>query len=156
MAHFAHPAVLQEHFHNVEADLYLWVLQQAQVIQRGPREPPSPLLIHRCGWPRPFLGGASLDLDEHEAVVIAEDKVYLAAWRAEIGGEELQALAFELLFGGPLAQFAVAEVERLFRPAQPGFDARRKVHAMPEKDFFDCGSASFYNCRVLKTTQIAP
>ena len=25
---------------------------------------------------------------------------------------------------------------------------------MPEKDFFDCGAASFYNCRVLKTTEI--
>jgi hypothetical protein len=24
---------------------------------------------------------------------------------------------------------------------------------MPEKDFFDCGSASFYNCRVLKTNE---
>ncbi len=25
---------------------------------------------------------------------------------------------------------------------------------MPEKDFFDCGPASFYNCRVRKTTDI--
>ncbi|MCX6926842.1 MAG: hypothetical protein NT154_27100 [Verrucomicrobia bacterium] len=25
---------------------------------------------------------------------------------------------------------------------------------MPEKDFFDCGPASFYNCRVLKTNEI--
>jgi hypothetical protein len=48
----------------------------------------------------------------------------------------------------------VPEVERLFRPAQPRSDTRRKLHAMLAKDFFDCCPASFYNCRVLKTNEI--
>ena len=25
---------------------------------------------------------------------------------------------------------------------------------MPEKDFFDCGTASFYNCRVVETNEM--
>jgi hypothetical protein len=33
-------------------------------------------------------------------------------------------------------------------------NSRAQVHAMPEKDFFDCGTASFYNFGVLKTTGI--
>jgi hypothetical protein len=48
----------------------------------------------------------------------------------------------------------MAEVERLFGPTPPRFNARSQIHAMPAKDFFDCGPGSFYNCRVPKTTGI--
>src|ERR1035437_2425288 len=78
VAHFPDRAVLQEHLHNVEANLHGRVLQQAQVIERGSRKPLAPLLVHRRGGAHPFLGRAGLDFDEHEAVPVAEDQVDLA------------------------------------------------------------------------------
>jgi len=45
-------------------------------------------------------------------------------------------------------------MQRLLGLGPEGLDARSQAHAMPEKDFFDCGPTSFYNCRVLKTTEI--
>jgi len=59
-----------------------------------------------------------------------------------------------MAFGSALSQFAVAEMQRLLGLAPQGLEARRQFHAMPEKDFFDCGTGSFYNCRVLKTTKM--
>jgi hypothetical protein len=84
-------------------------------------------------------------------MTVTEDEVNLATRRPEVGGEELQPLALELFLGCALSQFAVAEMPRLLGPAPPGLDARSQLHAMPEKDFFDCDPASFYNCRVLNT-----
>jgi hypothetical protein len=57
-------------------------------------------------------------------------------------------------FGRALSEFAMLKVRRLLALAQPRLEARSQFHAMPEKDFFDCGTASFYNCRVLKTSEI--
>jgi hypothetical protein len=59
-----------------------------------------------------------------------------------------------MLLGGALSQLAVAQVQRLFGPTPPRFNARSQIHAMPAKDFFDCGPGSFYNCHVPKTTGI--
>ena len=155
MADFVHAAVLEQNFHNVEADLHGWVLQPVQVIERGAREPLAPFPVHCRRRPRPLLGRAGLDLDKDQAVLVSADEVNLAAWRAEVRGKKLQPIAFEVLSGCALSQFAVLEVERLLDPAQPGLDACRKVHAMPEQDFFDCSPASFYNCGVPKTNDLS-
>jgi hypothetical protein len=45
-------------------------------------------------------------------------------------------------------------MQRLLGVAPEGLDVRSQFHAMPEKDCFDCGTTSFYNCRVLKTNEI--
>src|ERR1035437_5752168 len=86
--HLPHRAVLQEHLHNVEAQLHGRVAQQAQVIERGPGKPASSLRVDRRGRTRPFLRGARLDFDKHQAVPVTEDEVNLAPRRAEVGGEE--------------------------------------------------------------------
>ena len=90
MPHFPHRAVLQEHFDNVEAQLHRRVLESAQVIERGAREPPAPLFVHRRRRPPPFLGGARLHFNEYQTIPVAEDEVNLAplvraADQAQIG-----------------------------------------------------------------------
>src|ERR1035437_6879498 len=85
-----HRAVLQEHLHNVEAKLHERIVQQAQVIERGPGESPPPLRIHRRRRTDPLLRRARLHLDKHQAVHVSEDEVDLAPRRAEVGGEKLQ------------------------------------------------------------------
>jgi 2-polyprenyl-3-methyl-5-hydroxy-6-metoxy-1,4-benzoquinol methylase len=87
--------------------------------------------------------------------VVSTDEVNLPTWRAEVRSKELQAVTLEVLFGRVLAELAVLEMKRLFHPAQPGFDACQEVHGLPEQDFFDCGPASFYNCRVPKTNELS-
>ena len=155
MADFVHAAVLEQHFHNVEADLHGWVLQPVQVVERGTREPLAPFPVHRRRRPRPLLRRAGLDLNKHKAILVSADEVNLAAWRAEVRGKKLQPIAFEVPSGGALSQFPMLEVERFLDPAQPGPDACRKVHAMPEQDFFDCSPTSFYNSGVPKTNDLS-
>jgi len=155
MAHLPHGAVGEKHLHDVEPDLDGWIAQQAQVIERGARQPAAALGVHRGSGADPFFGGTRLDFDEYQAVLIAHDQVNLAAISAEIGGEELESLASEVLFGRPLAEFAILEVQWLRRLAPPRFEARREVHGMAPKDCFDCGTAPFYNCLVHKTNEIA-
>jgi hypothetical protein len=47
-----------------------------------------------------------------------------------------------------------AEMQGLLGPAPEGVDVRTQVQAMPEKEFFDCGTGSFYNYRVRKRNPI--
>lgn len=59
MPHLAHGAVLEEHFHDVEAHRHFWPPQQAQVIQGGVCQVPPLGRVHRHGRTGPFLGGAA-------------------------------------------------------------------------------------------------
>ena len=124
-------AISQQHLHNVEAHFYRRILQQAQVIEPRPRQPPAALLVHRGSRARPFLRGARLDLHEYQAIPVPEDQVNLAARRTEVGDEELQALALEVFPGLALTHLAVAQVERLLALAPPRLDTCRQSHAIP-------------------------
>ena len=69
MPHLAHFALGQKHFHNVETDFYPRVFQQPQIIQRRPRQPPTPFRIDRGRRPRPLLRRAGFHLDEGKTIV---------------------------------------------------------------------------------------
>ncbi len=131
MSDFAHGAFVQEDFDDVETNFYLGIFQQAKVVERGTSQALASLAIDGGGGTRPCLGRTRLHLDEDKTVVIAEDEVNFAAWGTEVGGEEFEAIAAKVPSRGALAQFAVAEVQGLFVPTEPGFESRRKVHEHP-------------------------
>jgi hypothetical protein len=128
MANLPHLPVKQQHLHDVEAQFHLRVFQQAQVIQCVACEPTSPIRIHGRGRPRPLFRRTRFDLYEYEAIRVAEDQIGFATRRAEIGGEELQAEPPQMFSGRALAEFAEAQMPRLFGPAPQRFDALGESH----------------------------
>ncbi len=62
-----------------------------------------------------------------QAVLVAHDQIDFPTLGAEIGSEEFEALALELSFGGALAEFAVAEMQRFDPAVLPGADAAEQI-----------------------------
>jgi hypothetical protein len=128
VADFADGAVGEEDFHDVEADFYLGIFEAAEVIERSLGEQPAFARVHGGGGAGPVLGGAGLDLDEDEAVGVAEDEVGFAAFGAEVGGEVLEAGLLEIFFGGALAQGAAPQIFRYYLARQARFKLFQEVH----------------------------
>jgi len=128
VAYFLDRTAGQEHLHDVEADFYGRPVEQVQVVKPRAGQPAAALRIDGRGRAPPFLGGTRFDLDEDQAVALAEDEVDLAALGAEVGGEEFEAAAFEMPFGGAFAEFAKAQMRRFGGAVPPGFDASQKLH----------------------------
>ena len=123
VANFTNRTAGQKDFDNVEPDLDGGLSEQTQIVQARARQTSAPLGIDGGGGPAPFFRGTGFDLDEHQAVALPEDEVDLAAFGAEIGGQEFEAAAFEMPFGGALAEFAAAKVSRLNAATPPCSDA---------------------------------
>ena len=119
MAHFMDHAGLQQHLDDIEPDFYLWILEQPQVVQSSARQPTAPLSLHRGGRARPIFRGTRFDFDKHQAILIPKDQIHFSAFRAEVCREELQAVPFQMAFGGALTEFAVAQMKRLFCGTPP-------------------------------------
>ena len=100
----------QQNFDDVEADFYGGIVDQAQIIKSALREAATAFGIHGGSGAGPFFGGAGLDLGKDEAVGVTKDQINLAARGTEIGGEEFEALLFEVFFSGLLTQAAAAQV----------------------------------------------
>ncbi len=128
MPHFANGAVIEEHLDDVEAHLGRGISEETQVIESGPGQTPPPFAIHGGSGAGPFLGSAGFDLDEDEAVMLAENKINLTTTRAEIGGQESEALAFEVFSGRPFAELAVEQMQWLGGTEPSAEDAFEKCH----------------------------
>src|SRR5262249_34741776 len=121
MPHFMRFAVAQEDFHDVEADLYLRLLEQAQIIQRTLGKQPALARIDRSRRAHPVFRRTRLDLHEHQAVVVAKYKVNLSAFRTEIRRQEFQPEFSKMIPRGPLTGFPVTQVKRLRGSEEPRF-----------------------------------
>ena len=119
MPHFMNHASLQQHLHDIEPDFYLRILEQPQVVQRSARQPAAPLGLYRRGRARPIFRGACFDFDKHQAILIAKDQIHFSPFRTEVRCEKLQAIPFQVAFGGALAEFAMAQMQRLFCGTPP-------------------------------------
>src|SRR5262249_33811684 len=100
-----------------------WILEQPQVIQRGPRQSAPPLGIHRRRRAHPFLRRAGFDLDKNQAIRLTKDKVDFSPGRTEVRSKKLEPLSLKLLFRRTLSQLTVLQVQRLLRLAPPRLDA---------------------------------
>jgi hypothetical protein len=69
------------------------------------QEPPFARIHRGCGT-RPKLRGSGLDLDEHQAIVVAKDEIDFATSGSEVGGQEFQAQALQVSARVLFAQFA--------------------------------------------------
>jgi len=119
MPDFAHLAVRQQHFNDVEADFYLRILEQFQIIERTLRNESAFADIHSGGRAGPFFGRTRLYLDKHETVPVAEDEIDFATVGAEICGEEFESELLEMCLGCTLTQCASLKVRRkIFRIEQ--------------------------------------
>src|ERR1043166_3307901 len=91
MPHLAHCAVLQQNFDDVEADLHLRLLEPPEIIERALGKQPAFARVHGGGWADPLFGGTGFDLDEYQAIGVAEHEVDFAAIRPEVRGEKFEA-----------------------------------------------------------------
>ena len=128
MPHLVHPAVPQEHLHHVESGFDGWVLEPAQVIQRGPRQEPALAQVHRRRRTHPLLGRPGLDFGEYQAIPVAKDQIDLATVRLEIRGEKLEAAPAKIFLGGFFPKGAVTKVQRWGNPPPPCRYSPRAVH----------------------------
>ena len=113
MADFADGAVVQQDFDNIKTDFYFGIFDEPQIIERGLLEKPALVRVHGGGRTYPILGRTGFYLNEHQAIVLAENKINFAARRAEIGGEEFHAQPAQMFFGRKLSQFASPQMLRL-------------------------------------------
>ena len=128
VADFADGAVGEEDFDDVETDFYLGIFEAAEIVQSGLGEEATFAGIDEGGGAGPFLGGTGFYFNKDEAVGVAEDEVYFAAFGIEIGGEIFEAGLLEVLFGSALAQGA-ALVFHWFRSAgQARFELFQELH----------------------------
>ena len=112
MPHLPYRAFLQKHFHNIETQLHLRILQQMQIIQRRARESSSSFFIHSRGWAHPFFGRARFDFHKHKAIAVAKNQIHLPALGAKIRSKKFQALLLEMLFGRPFTQNTILQMNR--------------------------------------------
>src|ERR1700690_2260916 len=130
MPDFMYFAVGQEHLNDVESDFYRRIFQQPQIIQRGLRKQPPLARVDRRRRACPLLGRPRFDLDERQTIIVAKDQINLAALGTEIGREKFQSLPLQMTFGRALAQFAVAQVLRLFLAGEPVFQFFQQIHSV--------------------------
>ena len=128
VADFADSAPFEEDLDDIEADFDRRAAEQAEVTEAGAGEAASAFGIDGVRGAGPFLGGAGFDLDEDEAVMLAENKINLTTTRAEIGGQEFEALAFEVFSGRPFAELAVEQMQWLGGTEPSAEDAFEKCH----------------------------
>lgn len=97
-------AGVQQDLNDVESDFNLGIFQEPQIVQASTSESPAALFVHSSRGARPFFRRACFDLNEHEAVLIAENKVNFASRGSEVGGQELETKLFQMPLCGSLAQ----------------------------------------------------
>jgi hypothetical protein len=129
MADFPDQTVLQEHLHDVKADLHLGIPEQTQIIEARPRQSPFPLPINRRSGTSPFLGGASLYLDEHQALSIPKNQVDLPSVGSEIRGQEFHPGPAQMFPGRLLAESSTVKVLRLSLPVSELLEEIPDSHA---------------------------
>ena len=89
MSYFFDGPIVEQDFDNIKPDLDLRVPQAMQIIETGMGKPSTPFGIN-CGCrPLPVFRGASFDLNEHETIQFAKDKVDFPSRRAEISCQKL-------------------------------------------------------------------
>ena len=128
MPDLAHRAVEQQHLDDVETKLGLRVAEPPQVLLRRLAKQSALALIHRSGGARPAALCPRLHLDEHQAVTVPKHEVDLAALRAEIGGEKLEARPLEMPPRRRLADPAPAQMLRLAPQAKRPFNRVPQAH----------------------------
>ena len=129
MPHLRHCAVAQQHFHDVEAEFYLWIFQEPQIVERGGGEEFFLARIYGVGGARPVFGGTCFHLNETEAVAIPKNQINLAAFGAEVGGEKFQASGLQEFFRREFAEFAAPQMLRLGLAGEAGFELGEKFPA---------------------------
>src|SRR4051812_27910054 len=99
MADLANPTFFQEDLDYVEANFYLRISHQSQIIEGGARKALASLFVHCRRGPHPFFGRSGFDFYEHQTIVLLENQVHFSARRAEIGHEEFETASLQMLFG---------------------------------------------------------
>jgi hypothetical protein len=118
----------QEHFHNIEPDFDLRILQQPQVIKRAFRNQTPLARIHGGRGAGPVLGRTGFHFDKDKAIPVAEDQIDFAAFGTEICGEKFQALFLEKTFGGAFPKGAVPQMNGIVIRVKQRLEPLPKVH----------------------------
>jgi len=114
MADLANRTVFQEDLDYVEANFYLRISHQSQIIEGGARKALASLFVHGRRGPHPLFGRASFDFDKDKAILLLKDQVNFSARRAEIGHEKFEATSLQVLFGREFAEFTALQMNGTF------------------------------------------
>src|SRR4051794_7440490 len=112
MANLTNLAIVEQDFHDIEADVYLRAFKEGQVIEGALGNQALLAEINGFGGTHPVLGRAGFNFHENEAVSVSKHEVNLAATRAEVGGKEFQAGLLQVAPGRPFPKRSQAQVQR--------------------------------------------
>jgi len=110
MADLADFAVGEQNFYDIESKFNSRRFQQPQIIERRVRKEPSLIEINRRRRSGPIFRRARLHFDKNQAIAVAEDQVYLPAWRTKIPDQELEPKLSQVPLGSLLSKRPIPQM----------------------------------------------
>jgi hypothetical protein len=113
VAEFGDLAVDEEDFHHIKAIGDRRVIDLPKILRGGADERAAFAIVHGAAGAGPTADSAGFDFNKDEGIAVAKDQVDLAVFAGEIGGEELEAVMFEVTAGSVFTEDAVLQVAGL-------------------------------------------
>lgn len=113
VAEFGDLAVDEEDFHHIKAVRNGRVIDLPEILRGSADEGTAFAIVHGAAGAGPTADRAGFDFNKDEGIAVAKDQVDLAVFAGEIGGEELQAVMFEVTAGSVFTEDAVLQMAGL-------------------------------------------